>query len=374
MTTQPFIEDAEELYQHAPSGYLTMQADGLIVNINTTLLEWLGYKRSDIVLQKSFQDFLGMGEKIFFETHMMPMLQMQGEISEINIELRRKESTKLPTLINARRVANLSGVQPVYRFSVLNITQRKQYEVELMKARKTAEQSVQRLNQINKELEQFAYVASHDLKEPLRMVNAFMQKLQKEYATQLDDKAKKYIHFALDGSKRMTALINELLVYAKTGSDDAQKELTDFNVIINEVLQMQEAVLADKGATVSVDPMPEITVLKTAVKVLFQNLISNAIKYMPEGVKPRVNISVAEKTDNWEFAVADNGIGIKPTSHKEIFKLFKRLHTKEAYAGIGMGLATCEKIVNRHAGHIWVESEEGKGSTFYFTIPKVMVI
>lgn len=226
------------------------------------------------------------------------------------------------------------------------------------------------LKSANAELEQFTYVASHDLKEPLRMVNTFMQKLQKDYAPQLDDKAKKYIHFAVDGSTRMMALISELLLYAKTGEDDTQKELTDINVLIDEVLQMQQGVLAEKGARVSFDPMPKITVFKTGVKILFQNLISNGIKYMPEGVKPHIHITVAENPESWEFAVADNGIGIKPADHKEIFKLFKRLHTKEAYAGTGMGLATCEKIVTRHGGNIRVVSEEGKGSTFYFTIKK----
>lgn len=226
------------------------------------------------------------------------------------------------------------------------------------------------LKAANTELEQFSYAASHDLKEPLRMVNSFMEKLQKQYARQLDDKANKYIDFAVDGSRRMMTMINELLQFAKAGHDDMKKEITDVNEVIQEVLKMQDGMLVEKGAVVTVAFMPKINAFKTPLKILFQNLVSNGIKYVPLHVNPIINISVAEKTDCWQFAVADNGIGISPGSQTEIFHLFKRLHSQATYPGTGMGLAICEKIVQRHGGKIWVESEEGKGSTFYFTLLK----
>ena len=226
------------------------------------------------------------------------------------------------------------------------------------------------LKSANTELEQFTNVASHDLKEPLRMVNVFMKKLQKEYAPLLDEKAKQYIHFAVDGSTRMMAMISELLVYAKTGNDDTTKGTVSVKEIIEEILKIQQGVLSEKAACVSFDTMPVITAFRTPIKVLFQNLISNAVKYMPANVKPCIKISAKENTDNWEFAVADNGIGIKSEDQKQIFHLFKRLHGAGEYSGTGMGLAICEKIVISHGGSIWVESAEGKGSTFYFTLLK----
>lgn len=226
------------------------------------------------------------------------------------------------------------------------------------------------LKLVNAELNQFTFAASHDMREPLRMINSFMQKLENDYAHQLDDKAKRYIHFAADGSKRMMTLITELLDYASVGNDDLHKELTDVNGVIEEVLKMQEAVILEKDAAVSFTQMPELRAFKTGLKILFQNLISNALKFTPAGTKPCIHISATEINDHWQFAVSDNGLGINPAAHQQIFKLFKKLHSREAYPGTGMGLATCEKIVNRHGGTIWVQSAEGKGSTFYFTLIK----
>ena len=223
----------------------------------------------------------------------------------------------------------------------------------------------------NIELEQFTYMASHDLKEPLRMVRAFMERLEKEYALQLDEKAQKYIFLALDGAKRMTALINELLAYAKISSSENKKELTDVNRVLFEIIKMQQGVLTERSAVVLYEPMPAVMAFKTPLKILFQNLISNGLKFVPGGVTPEIKISFREDRNKWLFGVADNGIGIKPENHEQIFQLFKRLHTTGEYAGTGMGLATCKKIAEKHGGEIWVESEEGKGSTFYFNMPKI---
>ncbi len=240
----------------------------------------------------------------------------------------------------------------------------------LVKKNAAIEQLNQQLKSVNAELEQFTYVASHDLKEPLRMVKSFMEKLEREYAVQLDDKAKKYIFFAVDGASRMTALINELLAYARLGSDENIKELTDINKVLDEIIKMQQGVLAERGATVTYEQMPIIMAFKTPMKILFQNLISNGLKYISKEVIPEIKVSCIENTDNWQFGITDNGIGISAADQKKIFQLFTRLHTKEEYAGTGMGLATCKKIAEKHGGEMWVESEVGKGSTFYFTIKK----
>lgn len=240
----------------------------------------------------------------------------------------------------------------------------------LVKKNAEIEKLNQQLKSVNIELEQFTYIASHDLKEPLRTIKFFIETLEEEYSVLLDEKAKKYIYIAVDGATRMSALINELLTYAKLSSDESSKELTDINIVLDEIIKMQQGVLAEKEATVTYEPMPSIIVFKTPVKILFQNLISNGLKYIPKEVKPEIKVSFKESADNYQFGITDNGIGISPNNHKKIFQLFTRLHSADKYAGTGMGLATCKKIVEKHAGEIWVESEEGNGSTFYFTIKK----
>ena len=204
------------------------------------------------------------------------------------------------------------------------------------------------------------------------MVNMFMVKLEKGYGKQLDDKVRKYIYYAVDGSKRMTDLINELLAYARLSGDENIQELTDLNLVIEEIINLQKGVLENKNATISYERLPVLLVEKTPIKILFQNLISNALKYMSPETIPSINISVTEKHDYWEFGIKDNGIGIDNEDHLKIFQLFKRLHTREEFEGTGMEIAAFKKIVGRHDGSIWVYSKIGEGSTLYFTIHKLI--
>jgi light-regulated signal transduction histidine kinase (bacteriophytochrome) len=224
----------------------------------------------------------------------------------------------------------------------------------------------------NAELEQFAFIASHDLQEPLRMIRSFMVLLRDNYVGQLDAKAKKYTDYAIDGAERMTEMVKQLLTYARIGSNETVRESMDTNELLSGILALQHAVLEEKEAQVSVKLLPHIYGMRTPLVLLFQNLIANAVKYQRQGIKPVITIFAKETSRNYEFAIQDNGIGIPQNHQSEIFQLFKRLHTRQEYAGTGMGLATCKKIVEQHDGRIWVESEEGKGSTFYFTIKKMV--
>ncbi len=188
----------------------------------------------------------------------------------------------------------------------------------------------------------------------------------------MDDKARKYIHFAVDGAQRMTSLIDELLIYARLGSKDTEDtEKIDLNLILEEVLTLAKATIEESGAVIQSDSLPIIHAEHTAIKLIFQNLIGNALKYQKPGNQPHISIGVKDKMSFWEFAVTDNGIGIPNDSKNNVFQLFKRLHSKDEYPGTGMGLSICSKIINNLGGEIWVESEEGKGATFYFSIPKI---
>jgi PAS domain S-box-containing protein len=225
----------------------------------------------------------------------------------------------------------------------------------------------------NEELDMFASVASHDMKEPLRMVASFMQLLEKNYNDKLDDKARQYIHFAVDGAKRMTNLINELLAYARVNRDMRNLEDVDLNDVVKEVLALLREVIKDKGSTITVEPLPMVRGYPVALRTLFTNLVSNGIKYQPEDRQATIRISSVENEDSWLIHVEDNGIGIAEEYHEEIFKLFKRLHTSDQYPGTGLGLSTCKRIIDEHGGTISVVSAENSGSTFSILLPKRII-
>ncbi len=228
--------------------------------------------------------------------------------------------------------------------------------------------AAEELKRSNQELEQFAYVASHDLQEPLRMVTGYSQLLAKRYGGSLDQKAREYIGFAVDGAKRMQGLIEDLLTYSRVGSKGKAFASTDCEAVLGKTLAGLRVGIQECGATVTHDPLPTVIGDEFQLGQLFQNLLGNAIKYRNSNV-PQVHVSCKQETEQWTFAVKDNGIGIEPQYRERIFQIFQRLHTREEYDGSGIGLAVCKKIVERHGGKIWVESELGKGATFYFTIP-----
>ncbi len=222
----------------------------------------------------------------------------------------------------------------------------------------------------NAELEQFAYIASHDLQEPLRMVTSFLSQLQKKYEGQLDDKAQQYIHFATDGAVRMRQIILDLLEYSRVGRMDYRLEEIDLNELISGITGLYKTLIEETNAVINYGELPTIEAAKTPLQRVLSNLISNAFKYHRKNVPPVIDIKVLEHKSSWEFIIADNGIGIRTQFFDKIFTIFQRLHARDEYSGTGIGLAICKKIVENHGGEIWLTSEEGKGSTFHFTIQK----
>jgi signal transduction histidine kinase len=225
------------------------------------------------------------------------------------------------------------------------------------------------LERKNKELEQFAYVASHDLQEPLRTTSSFVELLQQQYQGKLDDKADKYLAYITQSVTRMKVLIADLLDYSRIGS---KKELirVDCNIVLNEVLADLDTAIQETGVEITTAHLPAICGYQTELKQLFQNLILNAIKFRQKNISPLITICAWKNTDSWQFAFSDNGIGIPKEHYERIFIIFQRLHTRNEYKGSGIGLSHCKKIVELHKGKIWLVSEPGKGTTFYFTIPQ----
>jgi PAS domain S-box-containing protein len=243
-----------------------------------------------------------------------------------------------------------------------NITERK-------KAAQAIEQAVKDLERSNQELEQFAYIASHDLQEPIRMVMLYTQMLRDRYKDIFDSEAKIHLNFLEEGSVRMYNLINDLLEYSRISSRSVAYEQTDCNMVVREVVNDLKYSIEQERATVLYDNLPSIVCNKTQIRQLFQNMISNALKFRNENA-PVINVKCESNNGNWLFSIRDNGIGIDRRHFERIFVIFQRLHSRDKYPGTGIGLAICKKIVERHGGHIFVNSEIGKGSVFYFTIPQ----
>ncbi|WP_103665008.1 PAS domain S-box protein [Gracilimonas amylolytica] len=267
-------------------------------------------------------------------------------------------------------IHNKKGQPILFEGTVQDITERKKARKALEKLNRDLELHAQELAASNAELEQFAYVASHDLQEPLRMVTSFLTQLDKKYSDDLDERAKKYIHFAVDGAQRMRQIILDLLNYSRLNQDKKQRESVDLNVILEEVKTLERKHIEETGGEIITESLPVVYANPGPIKQVFQNLINNGLKYHKEGASPKVEITYTETDTHWEFKVSDNGIGIRKEFQDGIFQIFQRLHTRDEYSGTGIGLAITKKIVERHGGKIWLESEEGKGSTFYFTLSK----
>jgi PAS domain S-box-containing protein len=240
---------------------------------------------------------------------------------------------------------------------------------DIKRAQRSADDYSKKLETSNKELQQFAYVASHDLQEPLRMVTAYLSLLEKRYADQLDGRAKQYMDLAIDGGLRAKQLIHDLLEFSRIDSQAKEFQEVSMEEVLGKTLDNLAVIIGEKKTVISHEPLPTIRADDLQMIQVMQNLIANAIKFRGED-PPRIHISCDDEGDQWRFAVQDNGIGIDKQYQDKIFVLFQRLHTKEEYEGTGIGLAICKKIVERHGGRIWFDSRPGSGTTFYFTMPK----
>jgi len=244
-------------------------------------------------------------------------------------------------------------------------------QLERRVAERTAElaERARDLERSNMELQQFAYVASHDLQEPLRTIASFTQLLAKRYHDKLDDKAREFINFAVDGSKRMQTLINDLLAYSRVGTQGKPFAPTRCDAVLDRILKNLKIGIESSGAVITREPLPVVIGDEVQLAQLFQNLLTNAIKFRAADI-PRIHISATLDGTTWKFMVRDNGVGISPEHHDRIFVIFQRLHTRTEFPGTGIGLAISKKVAERHGGQIWIEATPGGGSTFCFTIPQ----
>jgi len=290
-----------------------------------------------------------------------------GVTEQHELTLRTKTGKPVWTHLSTNPVHDENGIYKGALAMVTDITKRKQQEALLKEHEANLELKNEELRQKNRELEQFAYIASHDLQEPLRTVSSFSGQLQKQYGDKLDDLAKKYLFFMQQGTERMKALITDLLDYSRIGKKK-QLRTIDCNELIENVLADLHTSIQEAKVEICKGRLPVVKGYSTEMKQLFQNLISNAIKFRKKEVVPKIHISSQPIKGGWEFSVEDNGIGIAEEHNERIFVIFQRLHSRSEYEGTGIGLSHCKKIVELHGGKIWVKSSPGEGSSFRFTI------
>jgi len=350
------------LLESAPEAMVISDASGCIQLVNGQTEKLFGYRREELI-GKAVEILVPTQFRAKHPSHRTgyhgnPHTRSMGE----GLELRglRKDGREFPVEIMLSPLETADGI--LVTAVVRDITERKKSQEDLM-------QTVGELKRSNDELERFAYVASHDLQEPLRMVASYTQLLAKRYAGRLDQDADEFIAYAVDGSNRMQRLINDLLAYSRAGSSRTKPQRICSQLALTEALVNLQATIAESGATVTYDALPEVTMDETQLTQVFQNLIGNAVKYRGTEA-PRVHISASSVAGVESiFSVQDNGLGIDPQFFEKIFVLFQRLHGRGEFEGTGIGLAICKKMLERLGGRIWVESKPNVGSTFHFAVP-----
>jgi PAS domain S-box-containing protein len=349
------------LLEAAPDAMVVVNQNGAIVLLNVQAEKQFGYSRDELIGQK-VKNIIpqGFAERLVADALRSVEDALAQQIGTgIELTGRRKNGTEFPIELMLSPLESAEGI--LVTAAVRDITVRKQADANLLS-------KVEELKRSNEELGQFAYIASHDLQEPLRMVASYTQLLSRRYKGKLDSDADEFIAYAVDGASRMQRLIQDLLAYSRVGTKGRDLiEISSEEALLSALISLR-AGIQESGAQVTHDPLPIVLADEMQLAQLFQNLIGNAIKYQRQGV-PKVHISAVKNGGKkWTFSVKDNGLGIDPQYFEKIFGMFQRLHKREEFAGTGIGLAICKRIVERHGGNISVESEPGHGSTFRFTL------
>ena len=336
------------------SSYVVRNAEDFRMRIRQNL--------PDIILADCHLDgWLGMGalEILHRENRDIPLILVSGSLGdEAAVECIKQGASDYVLKDNLGRLS----------VAIYRALEEQGIRNEQKKAEQALDKKVEELARSNRDLEQFAYVASHDLQEPLRMVSAYTQLLADRYKGQLDEQADKYIHYAVDGATRMQELIHDLLLFSRAGRENTTLQNTDCNILVGHAVRDLQAAVAESGAAVKYKNLPTVMANGAQLEQVFHNLIGNAIKFR-DGAIPDIEIGAEREGAAWIFSISDNGIGIAPEHAEAIFSIFQRLHARSEYSGNGIGLAICKRIVEQFGGEIWLGNHTGPGCTFNFSIP-----
>ncbi len=349
------------LHETMRDAFVQVDMDGRIVDCNLAFQEMVGHADEKLLAMNEAgltpSKWHAMAVDIVAE-----QVLAHGRSEVYEKEYVRADGSIFPVELRTFLITD-DAHNPIGMWSIVrDVTQRKQTELEREKAMIALEKS-------NQDLKQFAYVASHDLQEPLRMVSSYTQLLADRYNDQLDDKARTFIHYAVDGAARMQTLIRDLLAFSRVETHVQEFKIVDARSALGAAMANLKTAIDETGALVTIDDLPQVQADETQLTQLFQNLINNSIKFQKNSHLPRIHISAGLQDGDWCFSIQDNGIGIESRFKDKVFLVFQRLHTRQEYSGTGIGLALCKRIIDRHSGKIWFESPPGQGTTFYFTLP-----
>ncbi|KWO88030.1 hypothetical protein WM32_09525 [Burkholderia ubonensis] len=356
-------EHFRQVVEAAPNAMIMVNGDGRIVLVNSQTEKVFGYARKeligqgiDVLVPERFRPHHPDYRSTFLRDPRSRPMGAGRHLYGV-----RQDGSEVALEIGLNPVETANGVFVLA--AIVDITERKQAEDKLR-------ERTEELARSNRDLEQFAYVASHDLQEPLRAIAGPLQLLQRRYRARLDARADEFIEHAVDGASRMQALIEDLLAFSRVGRSSEPWQLTECKEALEKALANLAVAIQESGAQITDDGLPAVRAISGQISVLFQNLIGNAIKFRSRDRTMQIHVGATIHDDAWVFHVTDNGIGIESRFFDHIFLIFQRLHTRRDYPGTGIGLALCKRIVEHHGGRIWVESEPGAGTTFFFTLPR----
>lgn len=341
-----------DLYDHAPSGYYSLDANGTFINANKTTLQWLGYKKEELI-GKQFKDILPADSLRDFE-NTYPVFKEKGTLTDKEFTYVRKDGSLMPVLLNASAEKDNNSNFLYSRSTIFDITERKKLEEEL--------------KQVNKELESFTYSISHDLRAPLRIMNGYAGIITDEYSDKLDEDAKRMLNNIIQNANRMGQLIDDLLNFSRLGRKELVMHVTDMKTLVKEIINEQLKLVPAEKYQIRVGELGQVYCDSSLVRQVWQNLVSNAFKYTRHQAEPVIEINCEVREKENIYSIKDNGAGFDMNYYDKLFAVFQRLHKVTEYEGTGVGLALVQKIVHKHGGKIWAESEINKGASFYFSI------
>ncbi len=347
-------EKIRDLYDHAPCGYHSLDANGLFVDINETQLRWLGYSREEMVGKMQLPDILTDDSKEIFSNN-FPIFKKQGHLANVELEFVRKDKSTFFVLVNASALYDENGVFVQSRSTVNDHTARKEAE--------------EKATQLVKELEAFTYSVSHDLRAPLRSINGYAKILEEDYGGQLDSEGKRTIGIISNNAMRMGQLIDDLLEFSRMGRLDVRKSDVDIDSLVKETIDEQMTKKNGRKVELTISPLGVVKADRSMIKQVWINLISNAFKYSRNKKITCIAVGKNELPDAIQFYVKDNGAGFDMEYAHKLFEVFQRLHKIQDFEGTGVGLALVRRIVERHGGQVWAQSIPGQGATFSFSLP-----
>lgn len=348
------MHEVEDLYNNAPCGYHSLNEQGIMVNVNNTFCNWIGYGREELIGKMPFVKLLNESSQILFR-QAFPKFIVDGSVYDLEFRLVRKDGSEFPVALSAVALRDESGEFVKSRAVTVDTTDRKKAEAEIMN--------------LNRELEAFTYSVSHDLRAPLRSIDGYARILQEDYSEKLDTEANRVINVIMNNAKRMGKLIDDLLEFARLGRKELQRSTVDMTALVNSVKKELIDEEKDRSIIIKVNPLHSAPVDIDMIKQVWLNLLSNAIKYT--GKEPEACIEVSSQQTDYsvEYRVRDNGVGFDMTYIGKLFGVFQRLHRIQDFSGTGVGLAIVKRIVEKHHGTVWAEGKVNEGATFYFSIP-----